>query len=333
MNEGSREVLLVEGNPALQTLLADALLREGFEVRAVENAEEALASLGPEVPVVVAEVGLSGMSGIDLTRTLRERDRTAQVVLLASSADPRLVVTALREGAAGYVVKAWDGVDRVIAGVRAAQARRQQERDRRTFLRELADLNEGFLRQMVQLEKENIDLQAQISGAPDASGEGAPYRVLIVDDEQVILTVLCNVLADEGLEVESAQTAEEALRVLGGGRFDMMIADKNLPGENGLELIRKVKGLYPHIESVIITGYGSLESAIDALHAGASGYLLKPFEDINILLSKVNELRARQLARRRAHNYLQAFKSRNQAFLEQYKAIRDKLRQYLETGG
>src|SRR5262249_53649127 len=155
------------------------------------------------------------------------------------------------------------------------------------------ELNEAFLRQLVKAEKDNVDLQDQLNGAENggATPEDGPYPVLIVDDEAVILTVLSSLLGEEGYEVHTAFSAEDALEQIGQRRFDMLITDKNLPGQSGLDLIRKVRNAHPDIETVMITGYGSLESAIEALHLGAGGYLLKPFEDIGIVLGKVNELR------------------------------------------
>jgi DNA-binding NtrC family response regulator len=316
---GSMPLLLVEPDAPLRALLEDALSAAGFEVRAVASAEEAL----------VSEVGLSGQDGIELARAVRAKDPTAKVVLLAASDDARLSVSALRARAVDYLVKQWDGLETLVESVSAAKARSDEARRRRDFLHEVSELNEGFLRQLVKAEKENVDLQDQLAGDNGAAPEEGPYRVLIVDDEAVILTVLSSLFGEEGFEVRTAFSAEEALVELGARSFDMIITDKNLPGKSGLDLIRQVRSAHPDVETVMITGYGSLESAIEALHLGAGGYLLKPFEDIAIVLGKVNELRARQLERRRAKRYLSSFKSRNQSFLEQYKEIRAKLQELL----
>jgi DNA-binding NtrC family response regulator len=332
--EAPVQILLVESNHGLQAALASALARAGYEVRPVSSASEALSSLdGGALPIVVTEIGLPDESGIELARKIRGRYPGAEVVFLCGSDDARLAVAAIRVGAGGYVVKHWDGVEELLAALRDARERHDAVQRRQDFLRGLAELNEGFLRQMVQVEKENIDLQGQISGmaAADAADE-AVYRILVVDDEDVILTVLASLLKEEGYEVQTATSAEEALERLEAERFQMMIADKNLPGQSGLDLIRIAKQKYLHLETVLITGYGSLESAIDALHAGAGGYLLKPFEDIGIVLQKVKELRARQAERRRARRYLETFKARNRAFLDQYLEIREKLREFLALG-
>jgi DNA-binding NtrC family response regulator len=332
---GTVQVLLCEPDTALQKLLGDSLAGAGYSVRSVKSAEEALAAIGEgDVPLTVTEVALPGADGLELARKLRAKDPTAAVVLLSESDDPRLSVSALRVGVVDYLVKPWDGLETLLQGVDRARTRREQSRQRRDFLHDISELNEAFLRQLVKAEKENVDLQDQLSGSdsgPAAAEESGPYPVLIVDDEAVILTVLSSLLGEEGYEVHTTFTAEDALEKLQARRFDMIITDKNLPGMSGLELIRKIRDSHPDIETVMITGYGSLESAIEALHLGAGGYLLKPFEDIGIVLGKVNELRARQLERRRAKRYLQSFKARNQSFLDQYKEIRAKLQQFLGT--
>jgi DNA-binding NtrC family response regulator len=327
------EILLVEAEPTLQAALATALRNEGFKVHPAANAEEALSALeSGAVPLVVTEVGLPDLSGIELLRLVREKEPSAEVVFLTGSEDPRLALAAMRLGAGGYVVKQWDGVEELVSQVRAAQARRAERQRRTDFLRDLADLNEGFLRQMVYLEKENEDLQEKLKGTDTPAPEDGQARVLVVDDEQVILTVVGNLLRDEGYEVELVLCGKEALERLDAQYFDLMIVDKNLPDMSGLDLLRKIRQSQPEMESVLITGYGSLESAIEALHLGAGGYLLKPFEDITLVLTKVNELRARQLERRSSAKYLRSFKTRNEAFLARYQEIRDKLQEFLKAG-
>jgi DNA-binding NtrC family response regulator len=331
--EQAMEILLVEAEPTLQAALGTALRSEGFEVRAAGNAEEALSALDSGgVPLVVTELGLPDLSGIELWRRVREKEPSAEVIFLAGSEDARLALAAMRLGAAGYLVKQWDGVEELVAQVRAAQARRSERQRRACFLQDLADLNEGVLRQMAHLEKENEDLQEMLRSMAAPAPEGGPGRVLVADDEQVVLTVVGNLLRDEGYEVELVLSGKEALERLDAQYFDLMVVDKNLPDMSGLELLRKVRQSQPEMESVLITGYGSLESAIEALHLGAGGYLLKPFEDITLVLAKVNELRARQLERRKRAQYLHSFKARNEVLLARFQEIRDRFQEFLNAG-
>jgi CheY-like chemotaxis protein len=133
--------------------------------------------------------------------------------------------------------------------------------------------------------------------------------VLLVDDEAVVRDVCARVLAREpDLLVTLAEDAEGALSHLRAQRFDVLVTDKNLPGMGGVELIAEARRLWPTLEAVMITGYASTESIIAAFAAGASDYVLKPFEDLRLIRAKVRaalerrseQVKGRELARRMA---------------------------------
>lgn len=108
---------------------------------------------------------------------------------------------------------------------------------------------------------------------PDSGQE----RILLVDDERAIVDAATTGLMRAGYQVTGTQSPHEAIDLAIRQPFDLLLADIMMPGLNGIELLRTVKHLYPDIAGVMITGYGSMESAIDALRAGATGFLLKPF--------------------------------------------------------
>lgn len=104
--------------------------------------------------------------------------------------------------------------------------------------------------------------------------------IIVVDDEESVCLVLCQVLEEEGFEVIAVHSGEEALEVYRQNSFDLAIVDINLPGMNGIELMKKLKDLNGDTEVVIITGNGSLSTAISSIRAGAYDYLMKPFDKI-----------------------------------------------------
>ncbi len=117
-------------------------------------------------------------------------------------------------------------------------------------------------------------------------------KVLIVDDEKNIRQTLRVNLSSMGCEVEVAGSAEEALKVLRGQRFDFMLSDQKMGGKSGIELLQDCKGLaYPPV-IVIMTAYASFENAVNAIQAGAFDYLPKPFSSAQLrhVLSKVQTL-------------------------------------------
>lgn len=122
---------------------------------------------------------------------------------------------------------------------------------------------------------------------------GKRLRLLIVDDEEAILTALQLALQDDDWQLEVATTAELAYRKFAEAPFDLMLVDKNLPDADGVELVRRIRADYDTVRFVMITGYPSLESALAAANLGVDAYLEKPFRDVFAVAETVREVLAR----------------------------------------
>ncbi len=103
-------------------------------------------------------------------------------------------------------------------------------------------------------------------------------RILVVDDEKNIRRVLAKSLKQEDFEVETARNFEEALSRLNDAEFDLVLTDMRLPGRSGIDLLRLIKEKNPELPVIMITAYGSIENAVEAMKAGAANYLTKPVE-------------------------------------------------------
>lgn len=114
-------------------------------------------------------------------------------------------------------------------------------------------------------------------------------RILVVDDEPVIRLFLQELFEDEGYEVLTAQTIAEGLATLKSQAFHLVVTDKNLPDGTGFEIVHAAKAQDPPCEAMIITGYASLDSAVMALQIGAYDYVLKPIDDVDVLLEKARK--------------------------------------------
>jgi two-component system alkaline phosphatase synthesis response regulator PhoP len=112
--------------------------------------------------------------------------------------------------------------------------------------------------------------------------------ILIVDDEQEICTALRGVLVREGYRVLTSTSAQEAEAIMVQHQVTLILLDLNMPGMNGLELMSRIRERWPYTVIVILTGYGSLDSALVALRQGAHDYLLKPAtpDDIKASISQ-----------------------------------------------
>jgi two-component system, OmpR family, alkaline phosphatase synthesis response regulator PhoP len=115
--------------------------------------------------------------------------------------------------------------------------------------------------------------------------------ILIVDDENRLRLSLSLILQKENYRVETAANAEDALDCLKQHEYDLMFLDLNMPGMSGIELLVEVHRQYPHMPVLILTAYGALESAIQAVRLGARDYLIKPMEPI-LILTRVAEILA-----------------------------------------
>jgi DNA-binding NtrC family response regulator len=108
-------------------------------------------------------------------------------------------------------------------------------------------------------------------------------RVLIVDDNEVFRRPLQRALEAAGFEVVAVPSAEDALEVLDGSPVDVLLTDHRLPGMDGVQLITRIKATHPALAIIVMTAYGTSESAVEAKRRGADDYLVKPFEVPDLL--------------------------------------------------
>jgi len=122
--------------------------------------------------------------------------------------------------------------------------------------------------------------------------------ILVVDDEEVVRILFLNLLDGEGLTAVLATDGASGIKMLEAHKPAVALIDKNLPDMSGLELIATQKKRFPNTEFIMITGYGSLDSAVKAMEVGAFSYLTKPFSDMEVVLDRIraaveiNELKA-----------------------------------------
>ena len=113
--------------------------------------------------------------------------------------------------------------------------------------------------------------------------EAMKPRLLIVDDEAAHMQALCDTLEDHGYETVGCQNGEAALAALQSSPFDLLLADLMMPGMSGIALLREAIAIDPTLVGIIMTGEGTITSAVDAMRSGALDYILKPFKVSAIL--------------------------------------------------
>ncbi|PYO23256.1 MAG: hypothetical protein DMD88_04265 [Candidatus Rokuibacteriota bacterium] len=110
------------------------------------------------------------------------------------------------------------------------------------------------------------------------------HRVLIVEDDEIFLRPLQRTLEVEGYDVLVVGSGEEAMELLKSDDVDLVLTDKRLPGVDGVELVRRIKSDHPDLAVVVMTAYGTIGSAVEAMRLGAEDYLVKPFEAAEMLM-------------------------------------------------
>ena len=130
---------------------------------------------------------------------------------------------------------------------------------------------------------------------------GRPERILVADDEPNMLDLFKKILGKEGYEVVTVSSGEEAAERLETDRFDLLISDLKMPGLNGQELLKKAKSVNPNLPCILLTAYGTVDSAVAAMKEGAYDYLTKPVNNDEIILTVKKALDLHRLTREVEH--------------------------------
>ncbi len=323
------ESVLWVGPYKAPSTLVELLAEQQTELRAYPDGDAALAALDK----IEAAAAIVVANWADAPRTVERicADHPDVQVLMASNLGiPRPVVLALWAGAAGVLEFKCQTRNEIVLSIRDGVTKHREVMRERDLLLRLHNLNEEFLKQIVAAEKRNLELEEKVEKAtrPQASDEG-PAQVLLVDDEPVILDVLTRILQKNGHQCVGVGDGEAAVKMLWERGFNLVITDKNLPGMSGVEVMEQVKQLSPDTDVMMITGYSSKESAIQAINAGAAGYIEKPFDDIVNVRAKIEKVIEAQRERLKRQRYLNAIKERNREFLDRYKVLRADLEAWM----
>jgi DNA-binding response OmpR family regulator len=172
------------------------------------------------------------------------------------------------------------------------------------------------------LTEPGFDLKA----SPLEGGEAKPKpSLLIVDDEENVLQIFADLFSEREYEVKTAMTGEDAVALIQEGHYDLLLTDINLPGLDGLEVVAAAKKADPEIVVVVITGYASTATAIDALRHGAYDYITKPFDLWGVDQVVARGIQARHL-KRENRQLLEYLTTANRELERHEEILRDKVR-------
>jgi PAS domain S-box-containing protein len=131
----------------------------------------------------------------------------------------------------------------------------------------------------------------------DTPGEGAPAQILVVDDERIMREGCARICQTLGCEVLAADGGEEGLRVLRQGAVDVLLLDMMMPGVSGMEVLERIQAERPDVVVIVITGYATVELAVEAMKRGAYDFVSKPFTPDQLRLVVRRALDKRRLER------------------------------------
>jgi len=128
-------------------------------------------------------------------------------------------------------------------------------------------------------------------------------KILVVDDESLMRDFLEETLSRAGYDVDTVPNGNKALNIIGDNSFDLILSDMKMPGISGIELLEKLHNENPDIRFIMMTAYGTIETAVEAMKLGAFDYIMKPFsaDEIEILVKKAFEHQDLVLENRRLH--------------------------------
>jgi DNA-binding NtrC family response regulator len=256
-------VLIVDDDPALLQALPQTLrLRmSGVIVDTADSAVRALEQISErDYDAIVTDIKMPGMDGLTLLAEILARRPDTPTLMITGHGEYDLALQCLRGGAYDFIQKPIDR-DRFVASLqRAIEARAQNRRakDRRLALERCA----------IELEK-----VAQKLGCDEA-------RVLIVDDDRALLQALPETLRlrMSGVIVDTADSAVAALERLSTRDYDAIVADIKMPGMDGLSLLAEILARRPDTPTLMITGHGEYDLALQCLRGGAYDFIQKPID-------------------------------------------------------
>ena len=110
-------------------------------------------------------------------------------------------------------------------------------------------------------------------------------KILVVDDENSVRNMITVLLQKEQFDASGASSGEEALQILGERPFDLVLCDIRMPGMDGLEVLSTIRSLYPDTTVIMMSAFGTVDLAVEAMKQGAYDYISKPFKTDEILLT------------------------------------------------
>lgn len=243
--EEKPKVLVVDDHKSICESIAKILTRKGYSVDSALDAETALRKIKEsKFALIIVDVMMPKIGGIEILKTIRREYKESNVIMITGYPSIPTAVEATKSGAMDYIPKPFTPDELFTVVNKVLEEKKHPET--------------VFPKKLVWYYEKN-------------------NHVLVVDDEAVICTSVQKILASDGYHVECAHSTDEAIEKFNQNRYALTLLDLRMPRIGGIELLRQIKNVWPDTRVIIITGYASIESAVEATKLGAISYLQKPF--------------------------------------------------------
>lgn len=258
-DQGSKTIklLMVDDEEEFLTSSTQALGRRGIDVMMAFDGAMALKMIKEhKFEVIVLDVKMPGMDGIEVFHRIQTERPGLPVILLTGHGSIPQAFETSKEGVFDYLAKPCeiDALAKVIKDA-VAQTRNQTEKT---------------------------------SAIVTTSKSGEQIQVLIVDDEVELLESLKNVLQRREMEVTTAQSGEEALKLMKKSLIEVVVLDIKMPGMDGIEVLQIIRKEFPNVMVVLLTGHPTVDTAMTGMKRGAFDYVMKP-PDVDELIDTIRK--------------------------------------------
>lgn len=263
------KLLMVDDEEEFLVSSSQALGRRGFDVDIAPNGVTALDKMERgNYDAVVLDVRMPDIDGIEVFKEIRQKHPDVPVMLLTGYGSLTDAFQTSKDGVADYLFKPIE-------------------------IDELADR----IRRVV------VRSTSHKAKEPRPGRDALPaetVNIMLVDDEVHFLDSMKKVLQRRNMDVTTAESGRDALDLLTRRPVDVVVLDLKMPGMDGMEVLRRIKTGFPHIEVIILTGHPSVETALEVIDLGANEYLKKPpeIDDLVRTIRKLYEERQRAILER-----------------------------------
>lgn len=270
---------------------------------------------------------------LDQIATLAAAD--IEPVVITCSPDPKTILAAFRAGAGDLIDLDGESDDRVLAILQRTAVTHLRRAQRRRRVRNFRVIVDGLFKNLILTERRTIDLEHLLamrdeSDVPEDFLSDRQAIVLVVDDDPEVAETFVELLGAADLEAHACGCGEEAVAYVRqmaqqGKALDMAIMDIHMPGMSGLDAVREMRRVKPHLAAMFMTGHSDAETAIDAADLGVVGYVIKPFDDTPKLIERIRDHAIESMSDARGRYYLEQIKQRHSKVLLRYQRLAEDL--------